>query len=578
VTTVRVQPDVPAVGRQFDYAVPDRWADGMRVGSRVRIRLHNRPVGGWVTAVDPAPPAGMELQAVTGYSGLGPPPSVMDAAGWAAWRWAMPVATLLRAASPDRNVWDLPAVPVLLPGPPARPVSAGARTPGAMVHRLGPATDPLPVVLDVIETATGGSVVVLVPNVGWADRLADRLRRRGMAVAGSWADAAAGWPVVVGSRATAWAPVPRLAAAVVLDAHDEAYRDRYDAVEVMVHRAAADGARCLLVSACPTAVQVHRFPVTVDPGERAGWPAVSVVDRRAADPRTGLLSEELVRLADRLAGGGDGGGGSARGPLVCVLNRTGRAKLLACAACGELARCHTCGRPVEQVGDRLVCHGCGAERPVVCAACGATRLKVLRPGVSTIRDQLEALLGLAVGEVAGPSASGPAAVVPDTPVLVGTEAVLHRVRRASAVVLLDFDQHLLAPRFTAAEDALALLARAGRLVGGRSQPGAGPVLVQTRLPDHPVLAAAVAGDPAKLDELELRRDLALPPFGALATLSGDATATYGEALAASGPAAADLGDGRWLVRAPDHRTLCDALRDTPRPAGRLRVTVDPTDV
>ncbi|HVX21778.1 MAG TPA: hypothetical protein VHB02_10555 [Acidimicrobiales bacterium] len=545
-STVRVQPDVPAVGRQFDYAVPDRWAGRMQVGCRVRIRLHNRPVGGWVTAVDPSPPAGVDLQPITGYSGLGPPPEVMDLAVWAAWRWAMPVATVLRVGSPDRNVWALPACPTPRLPPPA----VGSTE----IYRLGPATDPLPVVLEVVDAAGPGTVVVLVPNLGWADRLADRLRRRGLAVAGSWAEAAAGWPVVVGSRTTAWAPVPRLAAAVVLDAHDEAYRDRYDAVEVVAERAARQGVRCRLVSACPTAVQVARYPVVAD--DRSGWPAVSVVDRRAADPRTGLLSEELVRLADRVLPAGQ--------PLVCVLNRTGRAKLLACAACGELARCHGCGRPVEQVDDRLACRSCGQARPVVCAACGATRLKVLRPGVSRVRDELEALLGTPVGEVAGPVAA-----VPDTAVLVGTEAVLHRVRRAAAVAFLDFDQHLLAARFTAAEDALALLARAGRL---------GPVLVQTRLPDHPVLAAAVAGDP--LDELPLRRQLDLPPYAALATLSGDAAAAYGAALAAAGPVitAADLGDGRWLVRAPDHRTLCDALADAPRPPGTLRVAVDPTDV
>ncbi|HEX4082376.1 MAG TPA: hypothetical protein VHX40_05370, partial [Acidimicrobiales bacterium] len=479
----------------------------------------------------------------------------------------------LRVASPARNVWELPAAP-----------RAGRRTggdgrnggglvePGTELVRLGPATDPLPLVLEMVDAVSAdGSVVVLVPNVGWADRLRARLRHRGIAVAADWAEAAAGWPVVVGSRATAWAPVPALAGAVVLDAHDEAYRSRYDAVEVVAERAARAGVPCRLVSACPTAVQVARYRLVVAPAERSGWPAVSVVDRRAADPRTGLLSEELVRLAGRLPAGAGPGAGA---PLVCVLNRTGRARLLACAACGEIARCTTCGRPVEQDDDGLRCRGCGTTRPVVCAACGGTRLKVLRAGVSRVREELAALLGVDVGEVSGGGGG-----VPDAPVLVGTEAVLHRVRRAAAVVFLDFDQHLLAPRFTAAEESLGLLARAGRLVGGRGAPGAGPVLVQTRLPDHPVLAAVVAGDPGRVDERPLRQELDLPPFAALAVVSGEAAATYCAALVrpAAALAVADLGDSRWLVRAPDHRTLCDALATTPRPPGRLRVTVDPTD-
>ena len=36
--------------------------------------------------------------------------------------------------------------------------------------------------------------------------------------------------------------------------------------------------------------------------------------------------------------------------------------------------------------------------------------------------------------------------------------------------------------------------------------------------------------------------------------------------------------GRWLLRAPDHRTLCDALAAAPRPTGRVRVEVDPLRV
>jgi primosomal protein N' (replication factor Y) len=278
-----------------------------------------------------------------------------------------------------------------------------------------------------------------------------------------------------------------------------------------------------------------------------------------------LLSEELVRLAGRML--------PAAVPLVCVLNRTGRARLLACAACGELARCETCGRPVEQGDQLLRCRSCGTERPVVCAACGATRLKVLRPGVSRIREELEALLGVRVGEVAGPV---PTDRDIEAPVLVGTEAVLHRVRRAAAVVFLDFDQHLLAPRFTAAEESLTMLARAGRMVGGRGRPDSGPVLVQTRMPEHPVLAAAVAGDPGRLDEGSLRQELALPPFAALALVTGEGAPAYCGSLAGVDPA--DLGDGRWLVRAPDHRALCDALAANSRPAGRLRITVDPIDV
>jgi primosomal protein N' (replication factor Y) len=337
--------------------------------------------------------------------------------------------------------------------------------------------------------------------------------------------------------------------------------------------------------------------------ERAGWPVVELVDRRAADPRTGMFSEEFVRLArsvlDGVAAGG--GGGPVRGPLVCVYNRTGGARLLACRHCGELACCARCGSAaqLDREQEVLRCPRCHDSRPVVCAACGRLRMKTLRVGVTRLRDELAALLGVEVEEVSGSSTaqdrSGADEVQP--PLLVGTEAVLHRVRRAAAVVFLDVDLHLLASRLSATEETLALFVRAARLVGPRgSGPPTARVLVQTRVPDHPVLAAVALGEPAPVlaDETAMRAAAGLPPFSALALLSGTLAESYADALnsALAGPqtdeemAPADgregivsvspLGDGRYLVQASRHAALCDLLARVPRPSGRgLRVEVDP---
>jgi len=443
--------------------------------------------------------------------------------------------------------------------------------------------------------ARGGSVVVLVPSTGWAERLVARLVRRGVPAVSSWAEARAGWPVVVGTRSGAWAPVPRLAAAVVLDVHDPAYREEsaptFSAVDVVRERARRANAPCLLVSPVPPVLLTAPGEIpTIAPtphDERAGWPALEPVDRRGADPRSGMFSEEFVRLARAVL---DDASAPARGPLVCVYNRTGGARLLACAHCGELAQCTRCGAAVAHPRDEEVlrCPRCGETRPVLCTHCGRLRMKTLRVGVSRLREELAALLGTGVGEVAGPAdrrLQQEDPVAPVEPVLVGTEAVLHRVRRASAVSFLDIDLHLLAPRLSATEDTLSLLVRAGRLVGPR---GSGPtwarVQVQTRVPAHPVLVAAAAGQPAPVLEAEgdIRRASALPPFSALALLSGTLSPAYAESLGAA--AAADprisvspLAEARYLVQAPDHVVLCDLLAGTPRPAGRgLRVEVDPS--
>ena len=257
--------------------------------------------------------------------------------------------------------------------------------------RLPPVTDLIDLVLAVVDDpavrSRDGSTIVLVPSIGWAERLTARLRRRGCPATGSWEEARAGWPVVVGSRAGAWAPVPRLAAAVVLDAHDAAYREEttptYSAVDVLVERARREGSRCLLASPVPPVRLAADMGLRrVRPPaheERIGWSTLERVDRRGADPRTGMFSEEFVRLARAVLGDPTA---AARGPLVCVYNRTGGARLLACRHCGELARCTRCGAAAARPRDEevLVCPRCAETRPLVCVACGRLRMKTLRAG------------------------------------------------------------------------------------------------------------------------------------------------------------------------------------------------------
>lgn len=561
---VRVLPDVAAIDKTFDYLVPEALGDQVRVGTMVRIALAGRRVGGWVVEDDVEPPAGKRLVALAKVTGWGPPPDLVDLARWAAWRWAGRQATLLRTASPPVAVRGLP------PPPPPRPPAAvvgeddlvrDAFARGRAVVRLPPAVDPFPYIA---AAAARGPALVLAPSIARAAHVAGRLRRQGTTVAlapRDWARAAAGGATVVGARAGAWAPVPGLAAVVVLDAHDEVYQEEraptWNAWQVAAERARRAGVPCVAVSPCPTLelLQWGELLVPSRAQERSGWPVVDIVDRRQDDPRAGLYSERLVAA---LRGGGR---------VVCVLNRKGRARLLACAACGELARCTTCDGAVEQDDDELRCRRCGTVRPLVCASCGSQRFKNLRAGVTRVREELEALAGVPVAEVTGDSE-----VEPNAAVLVGTEAVLHRVPQADVVAFLDIDQEILVPRFRAAEQALALLARAARMVGGRG----GRVLVQTRLPQHEVLTAALHADPGRVAgaEGERRRALGFPPFSALALVSGEAADEYVAGLPVHldrlGPA-----DGRWLVRAPDHETLCAGLADTPRPTGRVRVEVDP---
>jgi primosomal protein N' (replication factor Y) len=163
-------------------------------------------------------------------------------------------------------------------------------------------------------------------------------------------------------------------------------------------------------------------------------------------------------------------------------------------------------------------------------------------------------------------------------VYVGTEAVLHRVPRADVVAFLDIDVELLAPRYRAAEQAMALLVRAARLIGPRRDHPDGRLLVQTFLPRHEVVQAALLADPGRLTERERdrRRALGLPPFSALASVSGPGSEVIAETLRTAPDVTVAGGPDRFVVRAASWDHLGRALLAAPRPKGsRVRIEVDP---
>lgn len=572
--------DVAAVERPYDYLVPDALASRIEVGTMVRVPLHGRRVAGWVIDPSSTPPPGVVLQPIAKVSGAGPDAETIDICRWAARRWAGRFPTLMRAASPDRMLGRRPPVrprPHGDAGVDADVLAVLANGPGPVVVTVPPGADPAPIAA---AAARGGQALVVHPSVVAADRLARSLRSGGAAVA-RWPQdfaAAAGGSTVVGGRSAVFAPLPALSAVVVFEEDDPGLQNEssptWNAREVAIERARRAGVPCLLVSPCPSVVARSAADRATSLGTRTarhGWAPLVVVDRRDEDVgRSGLFSPTFVEVARDVLGSG--------GRVVCVLNRTGRARLLACRSCGTVTTCERCDAAVH-LSDRLdlECSRCGARRPQVCLPCGSTALSLLRPGVTRAREELEALLREPVGLV---TASSPADV--GGRALIGTSAVLHRTHGAGLVAFLDVDQELLSVGYRAAEDALRLLALASRAVaepavvdGGRP----GRVLVQTRRPDHVVLRAARQGDPALVSAVEApTRDLlGYPPSATIAVIGGVAGAEFVHRLGA--PLGVEvLGPderGNWLARSEDRDVLLDALRAVERPPGRLRLWVDP---
>jgi primosomal protein N' (replication factor Y) (superfamily II helicase) len=578
----RVVPDVSGIDKSFDYIVPTAMADSLVIGDRVRINLHGRRVGGWVVAVghwgeDDFTDIPLEkLQPIAKHSGQGVEPELVSLTDDIALHFCGPRRAVLQSASapkvtrtrgrerhgvvqaPDNEVTSLlPAVPS-----------------GVHVMRIGPLDSVLSLV---VALAVGGPVLVVCPTIRMAVLGAASLRRRGCVVAlapDDWDQCVDGVDVVIGARSAVWAPCRNMSAIVVVDEHDDALKEErvptWHARDVALRRAENAGVPCFLCSPSPS---VHSLGlVQTDQAvelwlkNSMSWPQIEVVDLKDVPVAGSLASSELLELTR-----------DTRSSVLCVLNTKGGARLSACAACRAIARCEKCQSALETKDSvSFVCRVCDVSTSAVCQTCGRTSFRVLRSGITRLRDQLAQASGRPVVEVDATVEVENIASADN--VYVGTEALLHRVNSANHVVFLDFDSEILAPRVGAGRDALSLIIRATRIVGS-----SGSILVQTRDPKHPLVEALsrVHGDAEALrswehKDLQLREALSLPPYFSIARVTLDASLDASHVFANTEVTWARENDMSYLVRARDVGVLQEVLHASRKTHGAfIRVDLDP---
>jgi len=585
----RVVPDVTGVDKVFDYLIPSELLGAIAIGDRVRVPLHGRNVPGWVTEIGSTDGGftdvdSAKLRFVIKRLGFGPSTEVVQLAQWASHRWCGRLRAFFVAASPSTLVATLPTAryqraQVKVVGD-VDVANAVGESRSLLVQR-GPLKSPVDVM---VGAAMHGPSLVIVPTVLRARLFASSLKRHGFSVAvlpDEWDSAAGGVDVVIGSRTAVFARVPHLHSLVVIDEHDDALREErtptWHARDIAIERAQQLNISCVLVSALPSVAAKawagDRVLKSDNHETDSEWPTIALIDR-TLDERwsNSLLSSEFIaELRDH----------SRR--IVAVLNTKGRARLLACASCKSLARCAQCDAAVE-IGStgQFSCPRCSTSRPQVCVKCSSAKFLTLKPGVSKLREEIAQAAGRKLADVVEVTGAGDDAMAIDQTkmLFVGTEAALHRVHEADTVVFLDIDQELSAPRYRASEIVGSLLVHAARLVG-RSERG-GKVMVQTHSVDSPVLQAMAT---LRIDQYlqsvsEMRSFMKLPPFGALAQLSGtnidDAIHELQKNVFVNVSAASD---GSYLVKASDWQVLADALSEIePAKGVRLKVQVDPARV
>ena len=344
--------------------------------------------------------------------------------------------------------------------------------------------------------------------------------------------------VVVGARSALYLPFAKLGLIVVDEAHETSFKQedgvRYNARDVAVMRGHFEKVPVILASATPAleSLQMAESGIyeKVDLPSRFGGaelPAIELIDLTEEKPPQGMwLTQRLVDgIEERLERGEQS---------LLFLNRRGYAPLTLCRNCGFRYQCPNCSAWLveHRFTRRLACHHCGHEAPApqACTECGEPDcLVACGPGVERIADEVAERLPQARVFVAtsdtlnspGRAAEFIAAVeAREIDVIVGTQLVTKGFHfpELTLVGVVDADLGLEGGDLRAGERTYQQVAQVAGRAGRGSKPG--EVLIQTRHPEAPVIAALAAGDRDAFysAETEMRREAGAPPFGRWASI------------------------------------------------------------
>jgi len=427
--------------------------------------------------------------------------------------------------------------------------------------------------------ARGNSALMLVPEIGLTPAVAAQFQHRfGERVAilhsafhdteraQQWRrirSGAAG--VVVATRSGVFAPLRNLGLIVVDEEHDQSYKQqeapRYHGRDVAVVRARDNHAVVVLGSATPSLESRYNaergrytrleLPERI---ERRPLPQVQLIDMRQEFLETrkqATFSRPLIdAVTARLANGEQ---------TMLLLNRRGFSSFAACRACGQRLECVNCSVTLtyHRRDRRMLCHYCNYSTrvPDRCPKCDSEYMQFLGTGSERVEEELHSAFPRArVARLDRDTVRGKRdyEVILSGfregafDILVGTQMIAkgHDIPNVTLVGVVNADIGLGLPDFRSAERTFQLLTQAAGRAGRGETPGI--VLIQTINPDHYAIRCAAAQNYEMFyaKEIEFRRMMWYPPFGALANVVVRA-AREEDALTRSGAL------GRLLQPAPE---------------------------
>lgn len=333
--------------------------------------------------------------------------------------------------------------------------------------------------------------------------------------------------IVVGTRSAIFSPLQNIGLIIIDEEQEHTYQSesapRYDAHDVAKKRAAMEKSLLVFASATPLTETYHAaesgkyklLTLTQRYGGRP-LPQVDFIDMRA-EMAAGNPREVSTRMARELQENLENGEQS-----ILLLNRRGYYTVGMCVTCGHVLKCPNCSVPLvyHKPQQALMCHHCGhtvRPLPQLCPECGG-KLNYSGFGTQRVEEELSQLLpGARILRMDQDSTGQKNAHETmlaqfgrqEYDILLGTQMVAKGLdfEKVTLVGVLGIDSLLFGQGFRAYESVFSLVTQViGR--GGRAAlPGR--ALIQTTVPNHPVLQLAAEQD----YEAFYREEIAFRKFG-----------------------------------------------------------------
>lgn len=337
--------------------------------------------------------------------------------------------------------------------------------------------------------------------------------------------------IMIGPRSALFTPFSNLGVIIIDEEHETSYKSevvpKYHARDVAMERARVHHASLVLGSATPSVESYYQAKMgnfkLLELKERVAkreLPSCEVIDLREELKRgnRSVLSLRLQELMeDRLA---------KNQQIMLFLNRRGIASFVSCRSCGEVIICPHCDVSLSQhYGNRLVCHYCGYEQPMVtkCPSCGSGYIGTFKAGTQRIEEIVQKRFPqariLRMDKDTTTTKDSYEKILQsfsnqEADILIGTQMIVkgHDFPNVTLVGVLAADISLHASDFHASERTFELLTQAvGRAGRGKEK---GEAVIQTYSPTHFAIEAAKKQDYEQFYEQEIlyRNMLHYPPI------------------------------------------------------------------